>query len=156
MADRRQRDSGVTLIEVLVVLALIGVSAGVVSYAIPSGRADRDLRQEAELLTARLNLAAERSLVEGRRYRLNWEGSGYSFEEWTEAEWRTTTPPFDAPHRLAGDTRLRQTGGAATGALRITPDLLPPEEGALHLRLAAGESSLTVIFDGAAARLSGG
>mgnify|MGYP000397973550 FL=1 len=70
---KRADDSGVTLIEILVVLALIGIGAGIVSYALPSGANARTLEQEATLLAARLTNVADRSLVAGETYRVIWQ-----------------------------------------------------------------------------------
>ena len=74
---KRADDSGVTLIEILVVLALIGIGAGIVSYALPSGANARTLEQEATLLAARLTNVADRSLVAGETYRVIWQSEAY-------------------------------------------------------------------------------
>ena len=75
---KRADDSGVTLIEILVVLALIGIGAGIVSYALPSGENARTLEQEATLLAARLTNVADRSLVAGETYRVIWQSEAYA------------------------------------------------------------------------------
>ena len=149
----RRAEAGVTLIEVLVVLVLIGVGAGVAAYAIPSGAGPRDAAQEAALLAARLNLATERSLVEGRDLRLVWSAEGYRFEARDGEEW--TSPlaaPLDAPHAVSTDLRLRGPQGG--GEVVIDPALLPPGDGVLTLRLGGEIDGRAVVFDGASARVA--
>lgn len=152
MAEMRRADAGVTLIEILVVLTLIGVSAGVVSYALPSASPARTLDQEAALLAARLNLASERSLMKGRHYVLDWQGGGYAFQEWQDGAWRSATgAPLSERHDLARGVVLSDRDGARRGVVQISPDLLPGEEGVSHLRLEADAVRRMVFFDGAAA-----
>ncbi|MCX7560529.1 prepilin-type N-terminal cleavage/methylation domain-containing protein [Sulfitobacter sp. F26204] len=154
MGKERITDSGVTLIEVLVVLALIGVSAGIVTYALPSGAGTRTLDQEAALLASRLNIAAERSLVGGHQYRLDWTAAGYNFAQWRDSAWhKASTAPLNQDHTLTGSTLLTDRDGRRQGDLRITPDLLPAPQGGSRLQLEAGMFRRVVLFDGAAANI---
>ena len=151
----RTADSGVTLIEVLIVLTLIGVSAGIVSYALPSDAPERSLEQEAALLAARINLAAERSLTGGHPLSLDWQTDGYSFREWRAGVWDAAqNAPLDLKHTLASGAILTDADGMSAGAVQITPDLLPSSAGIILLSLEAQGLRRTVAFDGAAARIS--
>ncbi|KIN71065.1 prepilin-type N-terminal cleavage/methylation domain-containing protein [Sulfitobacter guttiformis] len=155
MAEQRSLDAGVTLIEILVVLVLIGVSAGVILYALPSAPNSRTVAQEADLLMSRLNIAAERSLIDGKLFRLNWTLDSYSFEEWSEGAWQNASgAPLAENHRLADDLLLSGPAGAQRGTVRITPDLLPNSAGVDVLRLASGHLGRILTFDGASAVLS--
>lgn len=157
MGNARLKDSGVTLIEVLIVLVLIGVSAGVVTYALPSARAAHTIEQEANLLSARINLAAERSLISGQHYRLDWTVAGYRFLQWQGGAWTVAAAtPLNEEHQLAGGALLSQTGGDRQGNLRITPDLVPSAEGVAQLRLVAGGIQQLITFDGFAAQTGQG
>ncbi|QFT61973.1 hypothetical protein FIU91_03445 [Roseivivax sp. THAF30] len=146
----RGRDAGVTLLEVLVVLALIGVSAGLVSLSVrPGDRADQAVRQDSELLAARLSIAVEESLVSGRAAALDWRRDGYSFVEWREEDWRPHGNPRLAERQtvsralsLAGDT------GATEGRLTIGPDAAPPPGRTTIFRIGARAN---VAFDGLSA-----
>lgn len=155
MVDTRTSDAGVTLIEILVVLVLIGVSAGVVLYALPSGSNPRTVREEAGLLVSRLNIAAERSLMNGQSIKLEWTSTGYGFEEWTEGGWqKPSSPPLSQDHILADDLALTGEGGRQQGIIRLSPDLLPKSGGLDVLRLGGGNVDRTITFDGASAVLS--
>ena len=154
MGNRRRADAGVTLIEILVVLALIGVSAGVVMYALPSASQARNLNQEAALLTARLNLASERSLINGTFYRLNWVAQGYSFDEWSDGAWRNAgTAPLSEAHSLGAGMTLTDEGTGPKGGVEISPDLMPSGAAVVRLRISADTRERFITFDGASATL---
>ena len=149
---RRTPDSGVTLIEVLVVLALIGVSAGVISYSLPSAPRERTVHQEASLFAARINLAAERSLIGGQHYKVVWRTEGYHFEQWQDRSWKSAQgAPLSEAYVLDRGAVLSDPNGAQRGSIRITPDLLPPSEGLKVLQMDAGIIQRSISFDGAAA-----
>jgi len=151
---KRADDSGVTLIEILVVLALIGIGAGIVSYALPSGANARTLEQEATLLAARLTNVADRSLVAGETYRVIWQSEAYRFETWKDDAWYTATDAsLSVSHTLDRGATLSDTTGAQRGIFAITPALLPPPTGIVSLRLASGAQGRTIIFDGATAQV---
>lgn len=150
MAEPRQPDSGVTLIETLAVLALIGVSAGLVTYALPSGPGARTLAQEAALLERRLSLAAERSLTGRQPLSMSWQGGTYAFREWDGTAWQAPAAAFAGPHGLPEGMQLASTSPG--GELRITPDLLPPATGPVTFRLGTGPGARHILFDGATAR----
>ena len=154
MTDRRCGDSGITLVEMLIVLVLIGVSASVVTLSLPSAAPPRAVAQEAELLRSRLTLAAEYSLISARTLRLDWRSDGYSVEEWTGDAWQPSgAMDLTAMHRLEDGIVLGDGNGSRRGAVRITPDLLPGSDGIATLRLSSGANQRDVLFDGATARL---
>ena len=73
--DRRQ---GMTLIEMLVVLAIVGVSARLLVLG-GGGLRDTTAQTEANRLADRLRLAADEALIDGRPMRLRLAPSGYEF-----------------------------------------------------------------------------
>ncbi len=135
-------------------LALIGVGAGVVTYALPSSPSARTLSQEAALFTSRLNLMTERSLIEGRVYRLNWKSDSYSFELWEGDSWGDVMDAALAePHLLAPGLMLTGQDSERRGFVQVSPDLMPPQSGNVRFALVAGSTRQLVLFDGAAAQL---
>lgn len=79
--NTRQSQRGFTLMELLVVMVLIGVVAGLASLSIGDG-AERKLRSEAERLAATLKLARDELLITGESDRaLGLRRDGYSFLE---------------------------------------------------------------------------
>lgn len=80
-----------TLVEMLVVLAIVGVSAGMVVLAVGGGRNDAAAQTEANRFADRLRLAADEALIAGRPLTLRMNPTGYAFEaggapvgEWAE------------------------------------------------------------------------
>lgn len=152
MAKSRAGEGGVTLIEMLVVLVIIGVAAGIVTFALPSGPAPRAVSQEAELLETRLNLAVEYSLVTAKHMRMQWNNTGYGFEVWNADRWETYTDISQGGlHQLDGAIVLVDENGSRSGTLRINPDALPDGGTTKVLSMGAGTSQRSVRFDGALA-----
>ena len=140
--DTRDAEAGVTLVEVLVVLALVGILAGTVGLRLGerSGAGAAGDRA-AELLASRLNAAAEAALLSGRGTAFVWSADGYGLEAGS------------AVHALPRGLTLRDETGATAGRYAIGPDLLPDAGRPLRLRIGAGGPVLR--FDGARAVLEG-
>ena len=149
MADLRARDSGVTLIETLVVLVIIGVGAGIVTLALPGNTPPRAIAQEAELLESRLNLAAERSLISARHLRLAWGADGYRLEVWDGEDWVAESKG----HQMDGGLTLSDASGILSGVLRINPDGVPDSGAAAVLRVGDGTGVRSLRFDGVRAQV---
>lgn len=103
---------GFTLLEVMLVMAILGMLAVTVSLALPESSQQR-LESEARRLKAQIGLAAEQAIYRNRDHGL-WLGeAGYRFYRREKARWL----PVDADSRLAalalneGTTlRLRMAG----------------------------------------------
>lgn len=156
MGKERCVESGVTLIEMLIVLVLISVAAGIVTFALPGQAPPHAVSQEADLLSARLNLAAERSLTGGQHVRMSWQEDGYQFQIWNGERWfASKVPMFAKPHQLENGITLRDLADRRSGEIRITSDLMPMDAAdQLVLQLVSGSSRRDVLFDGARARVS--
>ncbi|QUJ76783.1 prepilin-type N-terminal cleavage/methylation domain-containing protein [Sulfitobacter albidus] len=155
MAETRRGDSGVTLIETLVVLVLVAVAAGIVTLSLPGTAPPRAVAQEADLLGKRLNLAAERSLTTGQTLRMAWGDGSYGFSVWDGAAWTpATAQSLAGPHRIESGLILDDPDGARSGEIRITADLMPDAEGPRVLRIGNGALRHAVTFDGARASVA--
>jgi general secretion pathway protein H len=131
-------DSGVSLVEILIVLAIIAVLASMAVIgtggADRSGRADTEARQFA----ARLSLAADQALTSDRTLRLVWDATAYRFH----GPDGDGGPARDLPRplRLSGD---------APRELAISPDLAA----AARWTITGGGRAAAVEFDGLTARV---
>lgn len=102
------REAGMTLVEIVVALALVGVMAGIAVLSV--GAADRGVGSETEArrLAARIALAADRALIEGQTLNLIWDEQGYSLDE------------SGTRHALASGIKL--AGPTPAGAIAINAD----------------------------------
>lgn len=83
------RRNGFTLVEMMVVIAIIGVAVTALVLTLPS-RAQA-INQDAERLATRLSAARDQAVVGGQPVAV-WVGAqGYGFEYRLEGEWRPMT-----------------------------------------------------------------
>lgn len=140
---RRPAAGGYTLIEVLVVLVIASVLAGVAILRIGNDSASARLDTEADRLEIRLDALCERALLTGRPHGVRRTASGYDFWRLADGDWRSL-PQGDRPdgHRwpdgLRAELTLRGTRVAPTTGNR--PQLIctalepfPPHEWTLRL-----------------------
>lgn len=83
--SRRTRANGFTLVELMVVLAILGLAAAAVVLTLPGE--ERSVRSEADRLAARLAAARDVAVIEGRSVAVNFAPSGYGFERRVNGEW---------------------------------------------------------------------
>lgn len=124
-----------TLVEMLVVLAIVGISAGMVTLA-AGGRNDTAAQTEANRFADRLRLAADEALIVGRPVTLTMNPAGYAFETGSSlpADWASR-------HELPRGVRL----SAGSAELLIDPDgAAPPATMTVRDR----DRTWTVTFDG--------
>lgn len=138
-----RRDTGFTLVEMMVTLAVIGLLASAVMLAAPG--ADTRLHSEIDRLAARLKLASDQSVLMNRQIALVAAPEGYHFERREEDGWiRMDTPaplgfqpwPGKAPPRIEAPTTTEEDGETS----RLAE--FDPLGGASAMRLIFGESGL--------------
>ena len=97
-----------TLIEVLIVLAIIGIAAGATVLGLGAATRGVSTASEAQRLASRLRLAADDAMLDDRAIAFVWDEGGYSFAGVGSDE-------SLAPHRLPRGVRLWGSGSAPVG-----------------------------------------
>ncbi|MGZ8358289.1 MAG: type II secretion system minor pseudopilin GspH [Telluria sp.] len=149
---QRMRARGFTLVEVMVVMVIIGITLGLVSLnAMPSPR--QNLEKEAQRIALLLQLARDEAIVRNRLVSFEANGERYRFLVRGEAGWAPVTQDDllrerefkNAPISLRLDP-APQAGGASD-TLRITFGREPVDR-PFVLTLGAGDDRVAIRADG--------
>ena len=114
----RARANGFTLVELMVVLAIMALAATAVVLTIPGE--DRTVRSEADRLAARLAAARDIAVIEGRTVSVNIAPSGYTFDRRIGGEWQPLPGRSFEQRNWPSDVRF--AAGDGQGAARILFD----------------------------------
>ena len=141
---------GFTLVELMVVLAIIGISLGLVSFnAMPS--AAQNLEGEARRIALLLQLARDEAIVRNRLVAFEADGDNYRFLVRNETRWDLVVNddmlrerPFKgAPVRLS----IEPPGVGSGNPMRITFGREPVDK-PFVLTMAIGENHVAIRADG--------
>jgi len=97
---QRNRKSGFTLIEILVVLVIIGILLSVAMLSFGILRDDDNLDREARRLSTLIELVSDEATTQGRDFGLEFMTAGYRFVEYD--------PLLDQWFEIIGDDYLAQ------------------------------------------------
>ena len=93
---RPRGEEGFSLVEIMVVLVIIGLAAGVAALGFGDGTGE--VRREAERLGARMLAARDHALFAQAETAAVIEAGGYRFEERRGGEWQPLTTRAIRPH----------------------------------------------------------
>ena len=141
------RDTGMTLVEMLVVLAITGVMSGATVLAISTANRAEDLRIEGQRLASRINAAADAALVTNSRWALDWDARGYQI---------VGPASGGAPAGSAAAAPRHDLPRGVSRAGRASPVVIDPDAPAppITLALASSKERLEVRLDGLSASIS--
>jgi general secretion pathway protein H len=146
----RRRPGGFTLVEIMVVMVIIGITLGIVSLnAIPGPK--QNLQAEAQRLALLLQLARDEAIVRNRLVAFEAEPDRYRFMVRNETRWDLVTRDDLLRERNFKSAPLTLTldppGAGSTNPLRITFGREPVDK-PFVLTLASGDSRVAIRADG--------
>lgn len=139
-------ESGMTLVEMLAVLAIIGVAAGATVLGIGAATRAPSVESEARRLSTRLQSVADEAMVSDQPVAFTWDTKSYAFLSADGRTWREGQDDAHARHRLPAGILLDMG--------RRTPPLLLGVDGSgvpAAIGLKAGSDRWLVVYDGLSA-----
>jgi len=149
-AKALRKPSGFTLVELMVVMVIIGITLGLATLnAMPSPR--QDLQKEAQRIALLLQLARDEAIVRNRLVTFEADSQRYHFLVRNETRWDPIVGDDmlrerefkDAPLQLV----LDPPGAGAANPLRITFGREPVDK-PFVLTMASGDNSVAIRADG--------
>ena len=140
----RHAQAGFTLVELMVVLAVMGLLAGVAVWRWPAG--GDNARADAFALATRIAAARDTAIVGGRPVAFVLEPSGYRFEVRDRAGWTPSTEPNLRTKRWSRGVSLFAPAG--TSRIRFDAIGLPDRPSTMRLRSGATTTDIRILADG--------
>ena len=122
--DTTRRDAGISLIEVLVGVSILGIVAFAITLSLQPQA--HPLDRETDRLALRLSQAAEEAVVTGSPVGLSVEegGQSYAFHRYVDRRWWALRDhPSLSEHRLEGEVRLDVADGFLAAGARGVPSI---------------------------------
>lgn len=148
MVTIRQSEMGMTLIEMLIVLAIIGISAGAVALGMGAVTRAPTVESEARRLAGRLQAAADTAMLGDRMIAFTVQPHGYGFATVAGGK---LTPRSDAA------LGFHQLPGGMVMTLSATPPVVLGVDGAgepIDAVIESGRQRWLVRYDGMTASVS--
>ena len=139
--------TGMTLIEMLIVLSIIAVAAGAVTLGIGAATRAPSVGSEAQRLADRLQAAADDAMLGDSLVAFTAEKSGYGFARFDGKTWQPLSSEALGFHALPGGMTMRLSARP--------PVVLGPEGSGQPLTAVIAErgQSASVAYDGLTARV---
>lgn len=134
---------GMTLVEMLVVLAIVGIAAGAAALGIGAATRAPSIESEAKRLADRLQLAADDVMVSDRPLAFTWTEKAYGVVAWDGRQWRADGGEGFERHELPGGMVLEPKSTGRPVPLGIDGMGVP-----VVVRLKSAAESWIVAYDG--------
>lgn len=141
----RDRQSGLTLIEMLIVLVIMGIATSAAVLSVNMIGRDRRAEDEAGRLVAHLTMAVDEGLVSRAPLALFWTAGSYEVKRRTLDGWLAAeTPRLIRAHALPANLVMRRMDGS-TDPVFVGEDGLGP---AVTLEISGSGMPWIVAFNG--------
>lgn len=150
----RRRDAGVTLIEILVGLALIGILTGAVALTLAPRDSRTSVESEALRLAADLERAADHALMHQRGFGVALTREGYRLLEASPEGWVAHSAPQLSDVKLLARGLRIQSQSRNEEVYGVSQYLIPQNGQPWRVTLGSGAAARAVVFDGVSARIS--
>lgn len=108
IASRRTANRGLTLMEILVVLVIVGIIAGLAVLSAASLGGDTPQEKTARRIASLLQLASQNAVMESQQYGLAIKPHSYRFYIYKNNQWKPITDkPIFRKRKVGGDTVLK-------------------------------------------------
>lgn len=144
--ELRGAESGMTLVEMLAVLAIIAIAAGATVLGIGAATRAPSVEAEARRLSTRLQSVADEAMVSDRPLALTWDDQGYAFQSWDGHGWQTGSDDAHARHKLPAGIKLDMGRRVPPLMLGVDGSGIPASIG-----VRTGDDRWLVVYDGLAA-----
>ncbi|MBR0551023.1 prepilin-type N-terminal cleavage/methylation domain-containing protein [Sphingomonadaceae bacterium LXI357] len=137
-----------TLIEMLIVLAIVGIAAGAVSLGIGAATRAPSAEAEAHRLATRLQAAADDAMLGDKLIAFTAKEHGYGFATYQDGGWVERTDDAFGFHRLPAGMRV---------TLSVRPPVVLGVDGSgepLSATIESGDQAWRVLYDGLTATTS--
>lgn len=154
-APPRTPTAGVTLVEMLVVLALIAVVSGAVVMALPARQAGLSPQISAASLASDINHAMDVTLASRQGFAIAVEDDEVRFlQQSADSTWQPHTDPFLKEMKLFSTAvRLFDQESTANVVFAVSPALVPEQSHPLRLLFGDEETGSVLTYDGASVRV---
>ena len=95
------KHNGFTLVELMIVIFIIGLSSALVILTLPSGQSE--LRADSEKFAARVAVARDNAILQSRPISVWIAASGYGFEELLQESWQPALDSALEPQDWSAD-----------------------------------------------------
>jgi general secretion pathway protein H len=139
----RGAELGMTLVEMIVVLAIIAIMAGATVLGMGAATRGPSVEAEARRLATRLQSAADEAMVDEYPLALTWDKHSYGFLHWDGRAWRPGEDEGHASHSLPA--------GMTIDMGKATPPMLVGVEGSgipAIVTLNAPQDRWVIVYDG--------
>ncbi|MEO1662132.1 MAG: GspH/FimT family pseudopilin [Pseudomonadota bacterium] len=108
-AGRHIQQAGMTLVEVMAVLFIVGLTAGIVTLTLPKNPSEEEA--SAQAFARVLSDAQDRAIMAGQPVGLNLTERGYMLVQWRQDFWRPVGRPVILPTRMGIEVQTERPDG---------------------------------------------